>query len=105
MRILSIVFAAILLSGAVRPGRVHAGKAELFGALRDPQGLPIGGAKLVCSETATGAQFDVVSDDRGDYHLLGLAARRVILIVEKSGFRPYRQEGIRLRIGDQTAWT
>jgi hypothetical protein len=43
-----------------------------------------------------------VTDDQGAYHLLGLAAGDYVLSVEKPGFRPYRQEGITLRIGDQT---
>ena len=53
------------------------------------------------TEQATGARFDVIADDRGEYHLLGLAAGQYVLTVEKPGFRPYRQEGITLRIGDQ----
>ncbi len=52
-------------------------------------------------EQATGVRFDVLTDDRGEYHLLGLAAGQYVLTVEKPGFRPYRQEGITLRIGDQ----
>jgi hypothetical protein len=102
MRNLGLVIAAILLAGAVRPGRAQAGKAELFGSIQDPQGLPVANAKVACSDPATGARFEVVSDDRGEYHVLGLAAGGYTLAVEKPGFSPYRQEGIRLRIGDQT---
>jgi hypothetical protein len=58
-------------------------------------------AKVTGEEQATGARFDVITDDRGEYHLLGLAAGQYVLTVEKPGFRPYRQEGITLRIGDQ----
>src|ERR1017187_2053254 len=79
----------------------QAGKAELFGAIQDPQGLAAAQAKLTTEEQATGARFDVLTDDRGEYHLLGLAAGQYVLTVEKPGFRPYRQEGIALRIGDQ----
>ncbi len=79
----------------------QAGKAELFGAIQDPQGLPVTQAKVTSTEQATGARFDVITDERGEYHLLGLAAGQYVLTVEKPGFRPYRQEGITLRIGDQ----
>ncbi len=79
----------------------QAGKAELFGAISDPQGLPISQAKVSSQEQSTSAHFDVVTDERGEYHLLGLAAGEYVLTVEKPGFRPYRQEGITLRIGDQ----
>ncbi len=80
----------------------QAGKAELFGAIQDPSGLGVPNAKVSGSEQATGARFDVTTDDRGDYHLLGLAAGQYVLSVEKPGFRPYKQTGITLRIGDQT---
>jgi len=62
----------------------------------------VGGAKVSCAEPANGARFDVLTDDQGAYHLLGLAAGDYVLSVEKPGFSPYRQEGITLRIGDQT---
>src|ERR1035438_10567810 len=79
----------------------QAGKAELFGAIQDPQGLAAAQAKVTTEEQATGVRFDVLTGDRGEYHLLGLAAGQYVLTVEKPGFRPYRQEGIALRIGDQ----
>ena len=73
----------------------------MFGAIQDPQGLAAAHAKVTSEERATGARFDVLTDDRGEYHLLGLAAGQYVLTVEKPGFRPYRQEGIALRIADQ----
>ena len=79
----------------------QAGKAELFGSILDPSGLGVPLAKLTSSDTATGAEYEVLTDDRGKYHLLGLPAGRYILAVEKTGFRPYRHERITLRIGDQ----
>jgi hypothetical protein len=80
----------------------QAGRAELFGALQDPQNLSVSQAKVTCTELATGARTEVLTDEHGNYHLLGLPAGRYTLTVEKPGFRPYRQEGITLRLGDQT---
>src|SRR5581483_3966447 len=80
----------------------QAGKAELFGTIRDPQNLPVRSAKVACTELATGFKFEVASGEQGSYHLLGLAAGQYSLSVDKPGFRPYHQEGIVLRIGDQT---
>ncbi|MDQ6705017.1 MAG: carboxypeptidase regulatory-like domain-containing protein, partial [Acidobacteriota bacterium] len=79
----------------------QAGKAELFGTIQDPSGLGVAKAKVTGEEQATGAPFDIITDDRGEYHLLGLAAGRYVLTVEKPGFRPYKQTGLTLRIGDQ----
>ena len=39
--------------------------------------------------TATGARFGAVTGDRGEYHLLGLAAGQYVLTVEKAGFREF----------------
>jgi hypothetical protein len=88
---------------AVLPPRCfpQAGKAELFGAVQDPQGLAVAAAKVTSQEKATGARFAVATGDRGEYHLLGLAAGEYVLTVEKPGFRPYRQQGLALRLGDQ----
>ena len=93
---------AILLLHAAN-GFAQAGRAELFGTIQDPQNLPVSKAKVACLETGTGARFEVLTTDRGEYHLLGLPAGQFELTVEKPGFRPYHQEGIALRVGDQTA--
>jgi hypothetical protein len=92
----AVLFFALPLSSFAQ-----AGKAELFGMVRDPQNLPVAAAKVTATQSATGAHADVVTGAGGDYHLLGLAAGDYVLSVEKPGFRPYRQQGITLRIGDQ----
>src|SRR5690242_3428138 len=79
----------------------QAGKAELFGAILDPSGRSVPRARVVCSAAATGARSATLSNERGEYHLLGLAAGDYILTIEAAGFRPYRAEGITLRLGDQ----
>ena len=102
MRLLPVLSAAAALLALAPPGFGQAGKAELFGAIQDPAGLAVANARVAGEEQATGARIEVTSDARGDYHLLGLAAGRYVLTVEKPGFRPHRQTGITLRIGDQT---
>src|SRR5436305_2183410 len=78
------------------------GKAELFGVIQDPSGLGVPKAKIRCTEIATGARFEILTDERGEYHLIGLTTGRYSLTVEKPGFTPSRLENISLRIGDQT---
>src|ERR1035438_4398876 len=99
MRAPQVLFALAALSPCCLG---QAGKAELFGAIQDPQDRATAQAKVTTEEQATGARFDILTDDRGEYHLLGLAAGQYVLAVEKPGFRPYRRKGITLRIGDQT---
>ncbi|MES1258446.1 MAG: TonB-dependent receptor, partial [Acidobacteriota bacterium] len=95
------VLLPLALLGASLPCFGQAGKAELFGTIQDPAGLGVTKAKVTGREQATGARFEGTSDERGEYHLLGLAAGKYELSIAKDGFRPYRQTGLTLRIGDQ----
>src|SRR5229473_1971347 len=79
----------------------QAGKAELFGTILDPTGARITKAKVEAEEQSTLARYAAVSDERGDYHLLGLAAGQYVLTVEGAGFHTYRQSGTTLRLADQ----
>jgi hypothetical protein len=93
---------ALALITLAPPCLAQGGRAELFGTVQDPQSLPIAKARIISAELATGARFEVITDDRGNYHLLGLPSGRYVVTIEKPGFRPYRHDGIALRIGDQT---
>lgn len=81
----------------------QAGRAELFGAIQDSAGLPILKAKATAEDQATRVRYNVATDERGAYHILGLPAGRYILSVQQAGFRTYRQSGITLRLADRTA--
>ncbi len=80
----------------------QAGRAELFGAVHDPTGLAVQKAKVVAEDQATMVRYAVTSDERGEYHLLGLPAGQYVLSIEQPGFHLYRQSGITLRLGDRT---
>ncbi len=101
MRSLQIIVSLAGLLAVSLPLFWSAGKAELFGAIQDPAGLGVSKAKVTGEEQATGARFEVTSDERGEYHLLGLPSGQYEVAVSKEGFRPYRQTGVTLRIGDQ----
>src|SRR5262245_37298713 len=85
------------------PAAAQAGRAELFGVIRDASGLPVPGASVQAEDQATMAHYSGTSDERGEYHLLGLPAGNYVVTVELPGFRMYRQSGITLRLGDRTA--
>ncbi len=82
--------------------RGQAGRAELFGTIHDPSGLSVPKAKVAAEDQATMVRYEGVSDERGEYHLLGLPAGQYVLTIEQPGFRQYRQSGITLRLGDRT---
>src|SRR5512132_2834287 len=81
----------------------QAGRAELFGTILDPSGLAVPKATVEAEDQATMVHYCVTSDERGEYHILGLPAGQYALTVEQPGFRTYRQSGVTLRLGDRTA--
>src|ERR1700719_4637910 len=81
----------------------QAGRAQISGLIQDPSGLPVQNAKVEAENQPTLARYTAQSDERGEYHILGLPAGQYVLTVEQPGFRTYRQSGITLRILDQTA--
>ena len=93
-----------LLLCSLAPGLCfgQAGRAELFGTILDPARLAVTKAKVEAEDQATKARYGAVSDERGEYHVLGLPSGTYTLTVEQQGFRLYRQAGIGLRLAGRT---
>jgi len=100
-RRLSILFALSTFTSTLCFGQ--AGRAELFGTIRDPSSLVVPKAKVRVEDQATRVHYSAVSDEHGEYHVLGLSAGQYVLTVEQPGFRLYRQSGITLRLAARTA--
>lgn len=96
-----LVFVGLILASTLCFGQ--AGRAELFGTIQDPSGLAVPKAKVEAEDQATMVHYNAASDDRGEYHILGLPAGQYTLTVEQPGFRTYHQSGITLRLGDRTS--
>jgi len=87
---------------SVLPCLGQAGKATLSGEIDDPSGLPVARAQVNAEEQATHALFSTISDERGEYRLLGLLPGEYVLRVKAPGFKSYQQSGFTLRIEDRT---
>jgi hypothetical protein len=94
------LFPLILVSGLCH---AQAGRAELLGVIRDPSNLPVSSARVDAADQATMVRYSALTDERGEYHILGLPAGQYVLTVEKPGFRTYRQSGMVLRLAAQTS--
>jgi hypothetical protein len=81
----------------------QAGRAEASGSVRDPSGLPVPGAKVEAEDQATAVRYTARTDERGEYHILGLPASQYVIAVEQIGFRTYRQTGIVLRLAEHVS--
>jgi Carboxypeptidase regulatory-like domain len=74
----------------------QAGKAELFGTVQAPSGSAVENISVTAQQEGTNQRFEVTTDSRGEYHLLGLPAGQYRLTVGN-----HEQSEITLRIGDQ----
>src|SRR5215831_1959171 len=94
-----LTFAALLPASAL----AQAGRAELFGVIHDSSGLPVPGASVQAEDQATMVRYSGSSNERGEYHLVGLPVGNYVVTVEQPGFRMYRQSGITLRLAERVA--
>lgn len=78
------------------------GSAELYGSVLDSAGLPVAQAKIAIEGTMAATRHATISDVRGEYHLSGLSAGGYTLTAEHTGFQPWRQTGIVLRLATRT---
>src|SRR6266849_2669195 len=95
-------FAALLLLAlSLSTLKAQSTKAELFGIVRDPAGLPVGGAAVDLINTAMDTRLSLKSDTNGAYHFFALPAGSYRIAVAKDGFAALRRDGIAIRVGDR----
>ncbi len=80
-------------------------KAELFGLVTDPAGLPILDATVELENAGTDIRQTVVSQaPDGRYQFFAVSPGVYRLTTTKQGFRTVRREGIQLRVGDRVTF-
>jgi hypothetical protein len=85
------------------PASPQAGRAELFGAIRDSSMQPLGGARAELSEDQTGAAFQTIVAPDGTYHFSALPPGTYTLVLHKPGFQSLRRAGIAIGVASRTA--
>ncbi len=76
-------------------------KAELFGVVSDPGGLPVSMAEVQLTNTGTNLESSVTTRTDGSYQFLALPAGLYKVSLQKPGFAPLQRDGIVLRVGDR----
>jgi len=77
--------------------------ATLSGAVTDPQGLAVRGAKITVTNAITGAERTSVADEGGHYTIVGLVPGEYKLHVEGGrNFAPFENPAVQVRVGTET---
>ena len=81
-----VVFTSLAMGQAART-------ATLVGAVTDPAGALVPGAKVTLTNTETGFVSNGVTNAEGSYYIPFLAVGNYQLSVEAAGFKTYVQKG------------
>src|SRR5262245_35308497 len=91
-RVLHVLWSAILAE-SIAFGQ---GTGTIHGAVTDPTGLPVAGAKLTATLGERGLSRAVVTDSQGDYVVPLLPVGTYTVRVEVQGFKVFSQGGVGL---------
>lgn len=94
---LLIVLTAILIPGTLRADVT----GSILGVVHDSSGAVITGAKVVATNVETNFSQETSTSSDGSYRILALPAGHYRLTVSASGFRPYVETGIEVKVNDQ----
>ena len=74
-------------------------ESRIIGTVTDPNGGILPGASVTVTSAVTGASRTTVSDAQGRYTVTNLTPGTYQVLVELSGFAPYRRDGHARRSG------
>src|SRR5581483_9409494 len=75
-------------------------RSTVSGAVTDPTGAVVAGAKIVASEERTGTKSQTVSDSSGHYTIPFLAPGEYSISVEAPGFKEFIRKSIHIGSGE-----
>ena len=97
----TVIMLCLLVLGWAATASAQVNTATLSGAVSDPQGLPVKGAKVTMTNAATGAQRTSVTDDGGRYNLVGLPPGQYKMTVDGgANFTVYQNASVVLTVGE-----
>ena len=92
----SLFFALSLISSPAQDYR-----ASIAGAITDPSGAPIPNAQVAVRSTSRNTSTEAVTNEAGLYLLQFLLPDQYTFTVEKSGFKKYVRDGLKLQASDR----
>lgn len=91
----------LLLTGSFLPLDAQSFTGAITGAVRDPSGAAVSGARVVATEQRSNVSTETVSDAEGAYTFAALRSGVYRLEVEAPGFRKLVRAGIEVRVNDR----
>src|SRR5215831_11387139 len=73
-------------------------RGTVTGTIADPSGAVLPGVSVVATNTQTGAKYETVSTETGNYTLVQLPAGVYDLAIELPGFKKYVRQGITVQV-------
>src|SRR5437868_8826313 len=92
-KLIVIAFSALLCASLVQ---AQESRATLSGAVTDPSGANVAGARITATEVRTGVKSSTVSDAAGQYNLPFLPPGDYEVRAEAAGFRAFVRSGLQL---------
>lgn len=101
-RLLCLAVTACLAALSTAHLPAQSTKAEIFGIVTDPAGLPVPAVSLAIENIATQVRHKAhTTRPGGGYHFFALPAGAYRLTAAKPGFRTLHRDGVQLRVGDR----
>jgi hypothetical protein len=102
MKALRILTIATLFTMSAAVAYAQSDRGTITGTVVDPDGGVVPGASVVAENPENGARYETVTTHTGNYTLVQVPVGTYNLNIELQGFGRFRQEGIRIFVG-QTA--
>jgi hypothetical protein len=99
-----LLIAALMLAGLLFTLSAQT-SSEILGTVTDQTGAVVIGAKVTAKNVATGLTYDTTSGDSGQFRIPLLPPGKYDLLVEKTGFAKYIQQGIELQLNQRADLT
>jgi hypothetical protein len=82
------------------PAVAQLDRGAITGTVTDPSGAAVPGVHVFARNTATGAKFETVTTDAGQYTQPGLPVGAYELTFDPQGFKKLMRTGITLQVAD-----
>jgi Carboxypeptidase regulatory-like domain/TonB dependent receptor len=97
--VLHALVSCVLVMSACVVARAQVNTVNVSGAVLDPQGLAVKGARLTLKNLANGAERTAITDANGRYEIIGVPPGTYSMTIEAEGFSTLTNSSMTLALG------